>query len=332
MADHRLGIAMTGPFSEPTPAAAAIAKEAENLGYSSLWVAEFAGPDAILTLAYHALHTSRVMLGTGVLPIQIRTPGVMGMAFLTLNEISGGRAVAGIGVSSPGLVETSHGASYRKPVTAMREYVQILRQFFNEGRAKFEGQVYRTNLRLQMHLTQKQRPRIYMAALNPPMVKLAGELADGVLFNFCPPEMVADRIAIVRSAAAAAGRNPDDVDIAMYAFMYVMENRAAALENMKRFLSNYAFLPNYSRMFSTFGFGEELEEVRQMVKAGKRDTAFQAISDASAYRLAAFGSFDTGREWIARCRAAGVTHPIVWALGETGTKQFGEMVRAMAGA
>jgi alkanesulfonate monooxygenase SsuD/methylene tetrahydromethanopterin reductase-like flavin-dependent oxidoreductase (luciferase family) len=272
------------------------------------------------------------MLGTGVLPIQIRTPGVMGMAFLTLNEISGGRAVAGIGVSSPGLVETSHGASYRKPVTAMREYVQILRQFFNEGRAKFEGQVYRTNLRLQMHLTQKQRPRIYMAALNPPMVKLAGELADGVLFNFCPPEMVADRIAIVRSAAAAAGRNPDDVDIAMYAFMYVMENRAAALENMKRFLSNYAFLPNYSRMFSTFGFGEELEEVRQMVKAGKRDTAFQAISDASAYRLAAFGSFDTGREWIARCRAAGVTHPIVWALGETGAKQFGEMVRAMAGA
>jgi hypothetical protein len=111
-----------------------------------------------------------------------------------------------------------------------------------------------------------------------------------------------------------------------------MENRAAALENMKRFLSNYAFLPNYSRMFSTFGFGEELEEVRQMVKAGKRDTAFQAISDASAYRLAAFGSFDTGREWIARCRAAGVTHPIVWALGETGAKQFGEMVRAMAGA
>jgi hypothetical protein len=85
-------------------------------------------------------------------------------------------------------------------------------------------------------------------------------------------------------------------------------------------------------MFSTFGFGEELEEVRQMVKAGKRDTAFQAISDASAYRLAAFGSFDTGREWIARCRAAGVTHPIVWALGETWAKQFGEMVRAMAGA
>jgi alkanesulfonate monooxygenase SsuD/methylene tetrahydromethanopterin reductase-like flavin-dependent oxidoreductase (luciferase family) len=331
MADKKLGIAMTGPFSEPTPAAAAIAKEAENLGYTSVWVAEFAGPDAILTLTYHAMHTNRVMLGTGVLPIQIRTPGVMGMAFLTLNEISGGRAVAGIGVSSPGLVEASHGAAYRKPLTAMREYVQILRQFYTQGRAKFEGEVYRTNLRLAMHLTQKQPPRIYLAALNPPMVKLAGELADGVLFNFCPPEMVTDRIAIVRSAAAAAGRNPDDVDIAMYAFMYVMDDRAAALENLKRFVSNYAFLPNYSRMFTTFGFGDELEEVRQRVKAGKRDTAYQAISDASAYRLASFGSFDNGREWIARCRAAGVTHPIVWALGDTNSQRFAEMMRAMAG-
>lgn len=332
MADLKLGIAMTDPFSEPTPAAAKIAKEAEDLGYSSLWVAEFAGPDAIMTLTYHAMHTSRILLGTGVLPIQIRTPAVMGMAFLTLNEISGGRAIAGIGVSSPGLVETSHGASYRKPVTAMREYVRILRQFFTEGRAKFEGEIYRTNLRLGMHLTQTQRPRIYMAALNPPMVKLAGQVADGVLFNFCPPEMVADRIKIVRDAAAVAGRNPDDVDIAMYAFMYVMEDRAAALKNLKGFISNYAFLPNYDRMFSSFGFGEELAEVRRLVKSGKRDTAYQAISDASAYRLAAFGSFDAGREWVARCRAAGVTHPIVWALGETTEKQFGEMVRALAHA
>jgi alkanesulfonate monooxygenase SsuD/methylene tetrahydromethanopterin reductase-like flavin-dependent oxidoreductase (luciferase family) len=332
MADAKLGIAMTGPVGEPTPAAAEIAREAENLGYSSLWVAEFAGPDAIVTLTYHAMHTSRMMLGTGVLPIQIRTPAVMGMAFLTLNEISGGRAAAGIGVSSPGLVEGSHGASYRKPVTAMREYVQILRQLFTEGRAKFEGQVYRCNMRLQMHLTQKQRPRIYMAALNPPMVKLAGELADGVLFNFCPPEMVADRIAIVRAAAAAAGRNPDDVEIAMYAFMYVSGDRAASLQNLKRFLANYAFLPNYDRMFSTFGFGEELAEVRRLVKEGKRDNAYQAISDASAYRLSAFGSFDAGRDWVARCRSAGVTHPIVWMLGDTTLQQFAETVRELAHA
>ena len=331
MAAAKLGIAMTGPFAEPTPASAAIAKEAEGLGYDSLWVAEFAGPDAIVTLTYHALHTSKAMLATGVLPIQIRTPGVMGMAFLTLNEISGGRAAAGIGVSSPGLVETSHGAAYRKPVTAMREYVQILRQFFTEGRAKFEGQVYRCNLRLAMRLTQKQRPKIYMAALNPPMVKLAGELADGVLFNFCPPEMVAGRIAIVREAALAAGRNPDDVEIAMYAFMYVTgADHGPSLQNLKRFVSNYAFLPNYDRMFSTFGFGEELAEVRRLVKEGKRENAYQAISDASAYRLSAFGSAQAGREWIGRCRAAGVTHPVVWLLGDTSAQAFADTMRAVA--
>jgi probable F420-dependent oxidoreductase len=332
MAEARLGIAMTGPVGEPTAASAAIAKEAENLGYSSLWVAEFNGPDAIVTLTFHALHTSRIMLGTGVLPIQIRTPAVTAMGFLTLNEISGGRAVTGIGVSSPGLVEHSHGAVYRKPLTAMREYVQILRQFFTQGRARFQGEVYRTDLRLGMHLTQKQRPRIYMAALNPPMLKLAGELADGVLFNFCPPEMVPERIATVRGAAAAAGRNPDDVDIAMYAFMYVGEDHGPSLQHLKRFLANYAFLPNYSRMFSTFGFGDELDEVRRMVKEGKRENAYQAISDASAYRLCAFGSFDNGREWVAKCRNAGVTHPIVWLLGDTSEQLFADTMRAMAGA
>ena len=93
----------------------ALIREAEEIGYTSLWIAEVAGPDAFVSLTALALNTKKAELATGVIPIQIRTPGAMAMGFLTINELSGGRAIAGLGVSSPVIVERWHGASYRKP-------------------------------------------------------------------------------------------------------------------------------------------------------------------------------------------------------------------------
>src|SRR5246127_3588906 len=133
---HKLGLQISlgsGPIRERL----ALAKEAEGLGYSSLWVAEVSGPDALVTLGALAVNTSKAELATGVIPMQIRTPGVNAMAFLTIHELSGGRAIAGLGVSSPVIVERWHGASYQKPVTAMRECVIIMRQLFTEGKSKF---------------------------------------------------------------------------------------------------------------------------------------------------------------------------------------------------
>ena len=117
---RKLGLQISlgsGPIRERL----ALAKEAEDLGYSSLWVAEVSGPDALVSLGALALNTTKADLATGVIPIQIRTPGAMAMSFLTINEYSQGRAIAGLGVSSPIIVERWHGASYLKPVTAMRE-------------------------------------------------------------------------------------------------------------------------------------------------------------------------------------------------------------------
>ena len=144
MADKKLGlhISISGQLQDKL----ALAKEAERLGYTSLWVAEVSGPDAFVSLTALGLATSKAELATGVIPMQIRTPGAMAMGFLTINEISAGRAIAGLGVSSPIIVERWHGASYRKPVTAMRECVTIMRQLFTEGRSKFEGEVYKSDL------------------------------------------------------------------------------------------------------------------------------------------------------------------------------------------
>src|ERR1700685_3912300 len=211
--NQKLGLQTNvGVGADALAARLAIIREAEDLGYTSLWIAEVSGPDAFVSLAALAVNTRKAELATGVIPIQIRTPGAMAMGFLTLNELSGGRAIAGLGVSSPVIVERWHGAAYKRPVTAMRECVTIMRQLFTEGRGKFEGKVYRSDFRLGFQ-SKYPPPRIYLAALNPPMLRLAGEIADGVLLNYSPPEAIPPMIAEIRAGAENAGRKLADIDI-----------------------------------------------------------------------------------------------------------------------
>src|SRR5260370_8982109 len=115
----------------------------------------------------------------------------MARGFLTINELSGGRAIAGLGVSSPVIVERWHGASYRKPVTAMRECVTIMRQLFAEGRSKFEGEVYLSDFRLGMRITAPTPPKIYLAGLNAPLLRLACQIANAALMTSSPPDKIA---------------------------------------------------------------------------------------------------------------------------------------------
>jgi probable F420-dependent oxidoreductase len=311
-----------------------LAREAEDLGYSSLWVAEVSGPDALVTLGALAVNTSKAELATGVIPMQIRTPGVNAMAFLTVHELSGGRAIAGLGVSSPVIVERWHGASYQKPVTAMRECVTIMRQLFTEGRSKFAGEVYQSDFRLGMRSTQKHPPKIYLAALNAPMLQLAGEVADGVLMNYSPPEAIPAMIEEIHTGAKKAGRNLSDIDVGIYVRMCITDETAKAIEQFRRELTTYAFVDSYNKMFARYGLADEFAEVRRLWKEGKRDAAPSAISDASARKIAAFGSAQIGRDFVAKFRAAGVTHPVVFPIGPGATTASvaGNTMRALVGA
>ncbi len=312
----------------------ALAREAEELGYSSLWIAEVSGHDALVSLGAFALNTTRAELATGVIPIQIRTPGAMAMGFLTINELSAGRAIAGLGVSSPIIVERWHGASYRKPVTAMRECVTIMRQLFTEGRSKFEGQVYKSDFRLGLRSTVPRPPRIYLAGLNAPMLRLAGEVADGVLMNYSPPDAMAPMIKEIHEGARTAGRDPASIDIGIYIRMCITAEEDKAVEVFKRELAGYAFVDSYNQMFARYGLAREFDEVRKLWRAGKRDEAPRAIADGSARKIAAFGPPAAGRDFVARFRAAGVTHPVVFPIGPgaTAARDYPNTMRALAGA
>jgi len=312
----------------------ALIREAEEIGYTSLWIAEVAGPDAFVSLTALALNTKKAELATGVIPIQIRTPCTMAMGFLTINELSGSRAIAGLGVSSPVIVERWHGASYRKPVTAMRECVTIMRQLFAEGRSKFEGEVYKSDFRLGMRIAAPRPPKIYLAGLNAPMLRLAGEIADGVLMNYSPPEAIAPMVNHIHEGAKAAGRDPAAFDVGIYIRMCITDEEDKAVDSFRRELAGYAFVDSYNKMFARYGLAVEFDEVRRLWKEGKRDEAAKAISEASCRKIAVFAKRDAGRDFVARFRAAGVTHPVVFPIGPAATsaRDYPNTMRALAGA
>ena len=312
-----------------------LVQEAEQLGYRSVWTAEVNGADAMTTLAAYAGVTSRVQLGTAVIAIQTRTPTVTAMGFGSVHNLSSGRAIIGLGVGSKVIAERWNGVPYPPPITAMRETVTIIRQVLSGERTNFEGKYYRSKgFTLSLSLPEDKPVPIYLAGLNPPMLRLAGEIADGVLFNYSPAEAIAPMIAEVRKGAEAAGRDPDSIDYAMYVRCCVTDDVSTAVQAYKRELSSYGFVDPYVRMFTKYGFGEEMQGFRKLWQEGKRSEASECISDKMAHTLAAIGPKEKGQEYIQACRDAGLTHPILFPIGspKKAAEELPRTMRELAGA
>jgi len=311
-----LGLALPVRESLGFPKSLELAKEAEQLGYRSVWTAEVSGIDALTTLAAYATVTSRIQLGTAVIAIQTRTPVMTAMSFASLHLLSGGRAIIGLGVGSPIIAERWHGVPYPPALTAMRETATIIRQVLHGERTNFAGKHSRSKgFQLGVSLSKEKPLPIYLAALNPAMLRLAGEIADGVLFNYSPAEALGPMIAEVHKGAEAAGRDPHSLDYAMYVRCCVTDDVPTAVQAYRRELSSYGFVDPYVRMFTRYGFGDDMQGFRKLWQEGKRDEAVQCISDKMAHTLAAIGPKEKGREYIQACRAAGLTHPILFPIG-----------------
>jgi alkanesulfonate monooxygenase SsuD/methylene tetrahydromethanopterin reductase-like flavin-dependent oxidoreductase (luciferase family) len=215
----------------------------------------------------------------------------------------------------------------------MRECVTIKRQLFTEGRSKFQGEVYKSDFKLSMRMTAPHPPKIYLAGLNAPMLRLAGEVADGVLMNYSPPEAIAPMVQHIAEGAKAAGRDPSAVDVGIYIRMCITEDEDKAVDSFRRELAGYAFVDSYNKMFARYGLAAEFDEVRRLWKEGKRDEAPKAISEASCRKIAVFGNAKAGRGFVAKFRAAGVTHPVVFPIGPAATtaRDYPNTMRALAG-
>jgi alkanesulfonate monooxygenase SsuD/methylene tetrahydromethanopterin reductase-like flavin-dependent oxidoreductase (luciferase family) len=289
---------------------------ADRLGFDSVYTTHIAGRDSLAVLATYAAATERVRLGTGVLPIFSRTPVATAQTAATIDEYSGGRMVLGLGVSHQVTVENWFDAEISKPVTQMREYAGIVRAIFR-GEAPPEGEFFNTRFRFMGYGARPDLP-IYVAALSPNMLRLAGEIADGVMLWLCVPGYVRDVvIPAVREGRERAGRPLEGFDIVAAVPSALSDDPGAARDSMRRDLIPYFNLPFYRRMIEGSGFGSDIEGFDAAQAKGDADGAAAAISDRFLGELAAIGSpADLGGA-IDRYRAAGTVSPCIGGIPGT---------------
>ncbi|HKI75186.1 MAG TPA: LLM class flavin-dependent oxidoreductase, partial [Pseudomonadales bacterium] len=252
-------------------AAVDIATLGAQLGYRSFWTVEANGSDAFSLLGGVAATVPNMDLGTGIIPLQIRSPALAAMSAATLQALAPERDIwLGVGVSAPAILRQHGFESSDRPIGLMREYVTVLRQCLSGETVNFDGEFFNVKrFTLGVRLGER-RPKIVMAALNPQMLKLAGEIADGVLLNYLPSSHVANSIAQVRKGGNAK----------IFAYVHAaVGDLEASARSARRDLFNYAMADGYARMFRKAGFGEEVDALRARQAERDRDGALEAISE-----------------------------------------------------
>jgi alkanesulfonate monooxygenase SsuD/methylene tetrahydromethanopterin reductase-like flavin-dependent oxidoreductase (luciferase family) len=289
---------------------------AEELGYEAVYVTHIAGRESLTVLTHYANHTERIRIGTGVVPIYTRTPATMGQTAATIDEISGGRLNLGLGVSHRPVVEGWHGQTIDKPVSEMREYVGIVRAILR-GEDPPAGDKWRTGFRLAGIEPRPDLP-IYVAALSPKMLQLAGEVADGVILWLCNPNYIRDVVVPeVTSGREKAGKGIDGFDVVAAVPSAVTDDVGAAYATMRGDLLTYFGLPFYRAMIERSGFGDDIAAFDEAAGKGDGEGMQAAISDAFLELLTATGGEDAVRGGLERYREAGTTSPCVGPIPRT---------------
>jgi alkanesulfonate monooxygenase SsuD/methylene tetrahydromethanopterin reductase-like flavin-dependent oxidoreductase (luciferase family) len=299
-------------------------KLAESLGYYTAYATHIAARESLTLLTAYALSTSRIRVGTAVVPIYTRTPATMAQTAATIDELSGGRLTLGLGVSHRPVVEGWHGQTIDQPVDEMREYVAIVRAILR-GEDPPPGQKWRTGFRL-FGIDPCPDARIYIAALSPAMLRLAGEIGDGVLLWLCVPEYV--RRVVLPEVAAGRERadgTMDGFDVVPAVPAALSEQPAEAYAGLRAELVPYFGLPFYRAMLERSGFGAEIAAFDEA--AGDAEKMRAAISEHFLESLTAVGDEDALRAGLARYRDAGATSPAVAPLPRT---DFAATLRAAA--
>jgi alkanesulfonate monooxygenase SsuD/methylene tetrahydromethanopterin reductase-like flavin-dependent oxidoreductase (luciferase family) len=290
---------------------------AERLGYDAVYVTHIAARDSLTALMAYASVSERVRLGPGVVPIFSRTPATMAQTAATMDEFSGGRMVLGLGVSHRVTVENWHAAEITKPVTQMREYVASVRAILR-GEPPPESEFFPTRFQFMGYEARADLP-IYVAALSPNMLRLAGEVADGVMLWLCDPDYIAEVvIPSVRDGRERAGQPLDSFDVVAAVPAAVTDDPEAARAAFRQELIPYASLPFYRSMLERSGFGEDLAAFDEGMAAGDADRAKAGVSDRLLAAIAGIGSADDAQATVERYRDAGATSPCVGGLAGTG--------------
>jgi F420-dependent oxidoreductase-like protein len=281
---------------------------AEDLGYSCLTMGESWGEDAFTGLAQLAAVTSRIRIGTSIVPVFARSPANVAMTALNMDRMSEGRFFLGLGTSGQLVIQDLHGEKFAKPLTRMREYVDIIRKASRGETLDHDGEFFHTK-RFKLRATPFRADLpIYIAALSPASLRLTGELADGWLPIFLAPARMDAAVAELRAGAAAAGRSLRDIAISPQVSIYVTDDIAAARDRERPHIAFYigGMGVFYHQYMHRIGFGPDADRVRQAFQARQRDTAAELVTDEMVDAVTIIGPPRRCRERMEEYFKAGV--------------------------
>src|SRR5919206_1877592 len=322
-----------------------LVREAESLGFDSVWAAEAYGSDTATVLAWLASQTEKIRIGSAIFQIPGRSPAMTAMTAATLDNISDGRMILGLGTSGPQVAEGWHGQRFAKPLERTREYVAIVRMALARERVEFEGKQYRLPLpdgpgkalKLTIAPVQERIP-IYIAAIGPKNTQLTGEIADGWIPTFFSPEHVGELRKLLEEGAARAGNGKqidDSFDIAPTVNLCVDDDVEKARDAMRPVLALYVGGMGsrkqnfYNNLVQRYGFEDAAKEVQDLYLEGKKDEAAAALPGELIDKVSLCGPKDRIKERLELYREAGVGTLMVTPMAWTADGRS-EMMRTVA--
>jgi probable F420-dependent oxidoreductase len=282
----------------------------EQAGFGAFWKGESNSTDPFVLISAIAARTKKLKLGTAIYHIYGRSAVTLGIQSATLQDLSDGRLLLGLGVANK-TIAGWHGGVFDRPLRRAREYIEIVRKVAAGERLNVEGKFYRSkNFRLTAP-PPTTPVRVYLAALGPEMLELAGEIADGVLLNWIPPEAVPASLARIQVGARRVGRTLDNFEIASFIRTCVTDDAAAARETLARDITGYATVDVYASFFRTAGYADEVSAVGAAWGAGDRAGAVKRVSPRMLDGLGVVGNEAFCRARVAEFAGTGLTQPVI---------------------
>lgn len=318
------------------------AVEAEKLGVDVAWSAEAWGYDAVSPLAYLAARTERMQLGTGVMQISARVPAMTAMTALTLDALTRGRFLLGLGASGPQVVEGLHGTAFQGPLTRLRETIDIVRQALRGERIAYRGRYHELprpgGEGKSLRLAFEPRPAlpVYLASITPRGLELTGELADGWLGTSFLPERADAHVAFLEQGARRAGRRLADLDLQVGGPVQLGEDVEAMVEARRPGLAfslgamGSARTNFYNEAYRRAGFEDACIDVQRLWLDGRRDEAAARVPEELVLGTSLLGTEAMVRERIRAYRDAGVTTLRVEAQAASATERLDTLGRVVA--
>jgi probable F420-dependent oxidoreductase len=271
------------------PHFADLVRHAERAGFTDAWSYETFQGDAFVPVAAAAVVSDKMRLGTAIVPVFTRPAALIAISSATVQRISGGRFILGVGISTPTIVEQWMGIPYKMPVTRLRETVDALRSIFSGEKVTTTGKTVHIN-GFRLSGPVEPAPPIYVGAQGALMLRTAGEIGDGVIVNYITPETFAPLLEHIREGARSAGKPTDNIDIACRIQVAVDPEEDVVRENLRRELTAYVTVPQYNKYFREIGYENEARIAIEAWNGGDRKKALQSIPQKMVEEIYVLGS------------------------------------------